>query len=90
MKKVRKHLYISGRVQGVTFRAWTKRNAKKLGLSGWVRNLKDGRVEVVLEGEKNKVSRLLDLLADGPLLADVEKLEVIDEKCNNTDGFNIQ
>ena len=44
----KKHVFVSGRVQGVWFRAWTEQQARQLGLSGWVRNLNDGRVEVVI------------------------------------------
>lgn len=76
MSKARKHLYISGRVQGVGFRAFTKREAEELNLSGWVKNLADGRVEAIICGEKSKVEELLKLLKDGPRLARVDKIEV--------------
>lgn len=59
--KVRAHAVFEGRVQGVFFRASTKECADSLGLTGWVRNLPDGRVEVVFEGEEAKVQRALDL-----------------------------
>lgn len=79
MDKARKHLYISGRVQGVGFRAFTRREAKNLNLSGWVKNLADGRVEAVICGEKSKVEELLKLLKDGPRLARVDEMEVSTE-----------
>ncbi|RLF60052.1 MAG: acylphosphatase, partial [Thermoplasmata archaeon] len=50
----RVHVYISGKVQGVFFREYTRRKAKNLGIKGWVRNLPDGRVEAIFEGEKEK------------------------------------
>ena len=55
MDKVRAHILISGRVQGVFFRVYTERAAQERGISGWVMNTRDGRVEAVLEGEKEKV-----------------------------------
>ena len=58
--KVRAHAVFEGRVQGVFFRASTKECADSLGLTGWVRNLPDGRVEAVFEGEEGKVRRALD------------------------------
>jgi len=54
MKKVRFHLFISGRVQGVFFRDITKKKAQELAINGWVKNLPDGRVELVFEAEEDK------------------------------------
>ncbi len=59
MNEVRAHVFFSGRVQGVFFRAFTKENAEKLGVKGWVRNLPDGRVEAVFEGPRDKVEELI-------------------------------
>ncbi len=75
------HVFISGRVQGVGFRAFTRRNARRLGLRGWVKNLADGRVEAVFYGEKSDVEELLTRIKTGPSLAEVEDIEVeeIDE-----------
>jgi len=56
-EKVRAHLVISGRVQGVFFRAETQKKAKELGLFSWVKNLSEGRVEAVFEGERAKVEQ---------------------------------
>lgn len=78
--KVRAHIYIYGRVQGVFFRSTTKEWADELGVTGWVRNLPDGRVEAVIEGDKEKVSELIDLMKKGPPLAIVEKIDVKWEK----------
>ncbi len=59
MQKARAHVLISGRVQGVFFRAYTQRAAQERGISGWVMNSRDGRVEAVLEGEKEKVEDMI-------------------------------
>jgi acylphosphatase len=68
----RVHVFVSGRVQGVYFRAHTQEKAQSLGLSGWVRNLPDGRVEIVAEGEEGKISAFLAWVRVGPLAARVE------------------
>lgn len=65
------HCYITGKVQGVWFRASTKEQADLLGITGWVRNLPDGRVEVLACGEKNKIEQLQTWLKRGPALARV-------------------
>lgn len=65
---------IIGTVQGVWFRAWTREEARDLGLDGWVRNRLDGSVEAVLAGQNRDVVTMLALLASGPPLAHVEKL----------------
>ncbi len=71
---IRRHVHVSGRVQGVFFRDFTHRKALAFGLGGWVRNLADGRVEAVLEGEPDAVEAMLDLLRKGPSQARVEDL----------------
>jgi len=76
----RVHVFISGRVQGVSFRAFTTRHATALKLTGWVRNLRDGRVEAVIEGPKEKVAELLKLIEKGPPAARVDDLKVTDER----------
>jgi len=75
----RVHIFISGRVQGVFFRSNTRKKAEKLGLTGWVNNLVDGRVEAIFEGEKEKFEEMLKWLKRGPFLAKVENLEIIQE-----------
>lgn len=74
--KARAQIIVSGRVQGVFFRDNTRRWAAALGLTGWVRNLWDGRVEAVAEGEREKVEELIDRLRTGPPLARVESVDV--------------
>lgn len=66
------HCFIKGKVQGVWFRANTKKTADKLGLRGWVRNLADGRVEVFATGSKDKIEEFKKWLAEGPEHAQVE------------------
>ena len=68
---IRVHLFISGRVQGVGFRAKTQRQAETLGVNGWVANLPDGRVEVVIEGERALVEQMADWCRSGPARATV-------------------
>ena len=69
------HIIISGDVQGVFFRAGVQNEAKKLGLAGWVRNLPDGSVEALAEGEKGKLEKLLEWCSHGPAGASVSKVE---------------
>ena len=77
MTKVRIHLLVHGRVQGVFFRANMKRVAEENNVTGWVRNLPDGRtVEAVLEGEREAVERVVCWALHGPPAARVEALEV--------------
>jgi len=68
------HCYVEGKVQGVWFRASTEKKATELGITGWVRNLPDGRVEVLASGEKAKISELHEWLKRGPELAKVTGL----------------
>ncbi len=75
--KARLHAYVSGRVQGVFFRDFTQTEAIYLGLTGWVKNLWDGRVEVVAEGEKEDLEKLLEKLKKGPPGARVRDVEVV-------------
>jgi acylphosphatase len=72
----RAHILVSGRVQGVFFRDNTRRWASSLHLKGWVRNLTDGRVEVLAEGDKDKIEALIARLREGPPMAYVENVEV--------------
>lgn len=86
-EKICIHCYISGRVQGVWFRASTKTKAEALGLSGWVRNLEDGRVEVMASGEKTALLQLASWLQRGPELAQVEKMDYIELPWQEFEGF---
>ena len=75
MAAQRLHVAISGRVQGVWFRASTREQAARLGLTGWVRNLADGRVEAVLEGERESLQPMLDWCWTGPPGARVDRVD---------------
>ena len=77
MKRVR--LVISGRVQGVFFRASTRDEAHRLGLRGWVRNLETGDVEAVAEGDPHAVERFIDWCRQGPRLASVSRVDISEE-----------
>jgi len=70
------HIFISGLVQGVGFRAYVRGKARKIGVSGWVRNLSDGRVEALLQGDAKKVNLLIKLCNRGPFLAQVERVVI--------------
>jgi acylphosphatase len=74
--KTRAHVFVSGRVQGVFFRSETRREARRYAVTGWARNLPDGRVEAVFEGEKKDVERLIEFCRKGPIGAGVTKTEV--------------
>ena len=71
----RLRLLISGRVQGVGYRAWLVTEARRLGVTGWVRNLADGRVEALLQGAPAKLDRLAAACADGPPGAAVSRID---------------
>jgi acylphosphatase len=77
-----KHVFISGRVQGVAFRHYTVKMARSLNLGGWVRNLGDGRVEAVIEGDDAPVDTMLAWCKKGPPLAHVTDVDVQEEPCS--------
>ncbi len=79
MVNVRVHVFISGRVQGVFFRQSTQSQAQRLGVKGWVRNMPNGRVEAVFEGEEPAVKAIVDYCCHGPSAAKVDHLEVRNE-----------
>lgn len=70
------HLIISGYVQGVWYRKFVKTNAVTLGLTGWVRNLPESRVEAVFQGSKDGIEKMIKLCHDGPEFAEVKKVDV--------------
>ena len=73
----RAHVFIDGRVQGVSFRYYTARQTDVLGIKGWVRNLLDGRVEAVFEGSERDVQQMVDWCRHGPPSAVVDDVEVV-------------
>ena len=68
----RVHVTVSGRVQGVSFRDATRQEAERIGLTGWVRNTEDGKVEAVFEGDPDTVNQMVEWCKSGPSSADVE------------------
>ena len=80
IKKVRAHLLISGRVQGVCFRYYTQDIAQNLEINGWIKNCWDSKVEIVMEGEEEKVEQLINWCYQGPGSAIVEKIDIEWEK----------
>lgn len=69
-------IYVSGRVQGVSFRSFTKEHAETLGLGGFVKNLEDGRVEVIVEGREDKIERLIEKIKQGPPRAKIDDISI--------------
>lgn len=88
---VRAHLYISGRVQGVMFREATRREALARGVTGWVKNLADGRVEAVFEGTEIGVQAMIEWCNRGPSRAEVEQVDVAWETATGEfDRFEVE
>ncbi len=73
---IRVRVLIDGRVQGVAYRFYAEKSASRLGITGWVRNLEDGRVEVLAEGSAGDIAGFLERLKEGPSLARVEGFDV--------------
>ncbi len=78
MSLILRHYLISGRVQGVGYRAFTKRQADSLGLRGWVRNLKSGQVEALAEGSEFSLEEFIKALKEGPQAAGVTEVKFVD------------
>lgn len=89
MDRVRAHLRIYGRVQGVGFRWSMLREARKLGVAGWVRNMPDGSVEAVVEGDPERVEALIGWAHQGPAFARVTRVEVKWEEPEGLQGFRV-
>lgn len=87
---VRKRVTVEGRVQGVYFRATTRREATAMGLSGWVRNLPDGRVEAVFEGPPALVDAAVEWCRRGPERSDVTGVAVEEEPPEGLRGFSVR
>ncbi len=76
MAQKRVHFIVRGRVQGVYFRAATQREARRLGITGWVKNRNDGSVEVVAEGDEDSIKELTGWASHGPSAARVDSVDV--------------
>ncbi|MCJ7479107.1 MAG: acylphosphatase [Candidatus Nanohaloarchaeota archaeon QJJ-7] len=86
----RVHVFVSGKVQGVFFRATTREMARELRVKGWVKNLEDGRVEAVFEGEQEAVEEMVEFCYSGPEAARVEDVKVEEEELEGLEGFEIK
>lgn len=90
MDRTRAHVYVSGRVQGVYFRASTRERARDVGVDGWVRNLADGRVEAVFEGSAEAVGSMVEWCHEGSSRARVEDVDVEYENPEGLNGFEVR
>ncbi|WP_435194514.1 acylphosphatase [Natronomonas sp. EA1] len=87
---LRAHVFVSGKVQGVYYRANTRDTAHERGVDGWVRNLADGRVEAVFEGEKEAVEAMVEWCHEGSPRAEVESVEVEYGEPEGLSGFEVR
>jgi acylphosphatase len=90
MAVIARHASITGRVQGVFFRAWARDQADALGIGGWVRNCPDGRVDAHVEGEEAAVQQMIDRLRQGPPAARVEDVRLWDVDPCEFNGFEVR
>ena len=81
---------VTGRVQGVFFRAWTADEARTLRLGGWVRNCSDGSVEAHIEGSQDAIEEMIELIREGPPDARVEKVEIEAVDAEGLSGFEVR
>lgn len=87
---IARHVHVKGRVQGVGYRAWSRDEAQRLGLGGWVRNCEDGSVEVLLEGPEPAVAEMIQRLRDGPFTARVDDVQASDAISEEAVDFEIR
>jgi acylphosphatase len=87
---IRRHLMISGEVQGVFFRETARRKATEAGVAGWITNRPDGRVEAVFEGPAEAVDELVEFCRVGPTAATVENVDVETEETEGLSGFDVR
>ncbi|AHG03861.1 acylphosphatase [Halobacterium sp. DL1] len=88
--RTRAHVFVSGTVQGVYYRATTREQAGEHGVDGWVRNLEDGRVEAVFEGPEDAVEAMVDWCHEGSPAAHVEDIEVEYDDPEGETGFRVR
>jgi acylphosphatase len=87
---VRRHVTVSGEVQGVFFRESARRKATEAGVAGWITNRSDGRVEAVFEGPAEAVDDLVEFCRQGPTAATVEDVDVHSEEPEGLSGFDVR
>ena len=90
MNDTRAHVFVTGRVQGVSYRANTRDTAREVGIDGWVKNLDDGRVEAVFEGEEESVERLVEWCHSGSPAAEVESVDAEYGDPEGLSGFEVR
>ena len=90
MQVVRRHLIVSGQVQGVSYRDTCRRVAEAHDVSGWVRNLRQSQVEAVLEGDVAAVDAVIDWARQGPDQAAVSDVKIREERPQGLEGFQIR
>ncbi len=88
--RVRAHVFVSGHVQGVYYRATTRDTARQHGIDGWVKNLDDGRVEAIFEGPEADVETMVEWCHSGSPAATVEDVSVEHEQPAGLDGFRVR
>ena len=88
--EIARSVRVTGRVQGVFFRAWAKDEAETIGLAGWIRNDADGSVEAHLEGDEAAVEEMIDLMREGPPDATVDNVDVEEADPEGLDRFEVR
>jgi acylphosphatase len=89
-QRLRRRVIVAGLVQDVWFRASTRKAARRAGVDGWVRNLPDGRVEAVFEGEPEAVETMIGYCSHGPELARVDEVAVTEEPLEGVSDFKVR
>ncbi|MEX0724035.1 MAG: acylphosphatase [Gracilimonas sp.] len=88
---MKKHIFIEGRVQGVGFRHFTRKNAEALGVTGWVQNLPDDRVEAVFQGDEEQVNELIEKCKEGPAASYVKEIKAeVDSSSDVFKDFSVR
>ena len=90
MAEIARHVRVYGRVQGVFYRAWSRDQAVRLGVTGWIRNCPDGRVEAHVEGDEAAVEQMIGCLRRGPPAAQVEDIRLWDVEPCEFDDFEVR
>ena len=90
MGAVARRVRVTGRVQGVFFRAWSRNEAQQLGISGWIRNCADGSVEAQVEGDESTVQQMIARLRQGPPGARVDDLEMEIAEAEDAGSFDVR
>ena len=90
MAEVARHVRLTGRVQGVFFRAWAQGHARELGVSGWIRNCPDGSLEAHLGGDENAVARMVERMRQGPSNARIDDFAIEDAEPEELGRFQVR